>query len=170
MTGKNIPILSRPQFSEDKMPEVGQTGSSWLGSKLPEIPGEQYFKLWHFKEMSISLSSPSPPLSSPYIHSFQILITWMLWSHSIDFKALLPRTELSSHRNRALKEKKRQTAEFTQPWNTEQQERTREGGNSSLMSEPALPTPAIKSPAFPQGVRDGPELWVQSWDPWSGCA
>lgn len=43
------------------MPEAGQTGSSWLGSKLPEIPGEQYFKPWHFKEMSISLSPPSPP-------------------------------------------------------------------------------------------------------------
>lgn len=38
----------------------------------------------------------------------------MLWSHRIDFKALLPRTELSSHRNMALKEQKRQAAEFTQ--------------------------------------------------------
>lgn len=43
------------------MPEVGQADSSWLGSKLPENPGEQYFKPWHFKQMSISLSLPSPP-------------------------------------------------------------------------------------------------------------
>lgn len=58
---QNVPTLNRPQFSEDKMPEAGQAGSSWLGSKLPEIPGEQYFKPWHFKQMSISLSPPSPP-------------------------------------------------------------------------------------------------------------
>lgn len=38
----------------------------------------------------------------------------MLWSHRIDFKALLPRIELSSHRSRPLKEQERQAAEFTQ--------------------------------------------------------
>lgn len=38
----------------------------------------------------------------------------MPWSHRIDFKALLPHTELSSHRSRALKKQKRQAAEFTQ--------------------------------------------------------
>lgn len=170
---QNVPTLNRPQFSEDKMPEAGQAGSSWLGSKLPEIPGEQYFKPWHFKQMSISLSPPSPPF-------LQCSHIFFLNSHYLN--AVVTQHRFQSffffpvHRTEQPQEQGFEEREETSSWVHAASKRwagrkDRQRGNSNLTSAPALPTPIIKkSPVFLQGVRSRAGLLVRCRDPWSSCS
>lgn len=78
----------------------------------------------------------------------------MLWSHRIDFKALLPRTELRSHRSRALKEQKKQAAEFTQLETLSCTKGQAKGKLESDIRTSVTDTHTLYDiPAFLQGVR-----------------
>lgn len=110
------------------MPEAGQAGSSWLGSKLPEIPWEQYFKPWHFKQMNVSLLSPS---FSPFPQCSHI---FFLNTHYLDTVVTQNRFQsfASTHRTEQPQEHGFEGAEETSSWvhtawNTELQKRTSEG-------------------------------------------